>query len=163
MRVKDKSNRTFAWSTFEQLEQDILDNWACLVGRRFDLQLANTDDSDTFSDILRLQQDKTLYLKEIRREFIKMSDDPNQINVIALEFPFPLLQDVKLTAEVKTVFKQIQRLILYCDRSESVGYTMREFITAMLLGALALHDAFKLKMKDRWGLVCKKKISGRLG
>lgn len=165
MNLKEKSTRSFEWSTIEVLETDIVECWVNLVGRKFVLHLAKGEDSDIFYDISQLQQDKFLYLKVTQKGFSKMPDDRKWSDIPTMQSEFPLhdVDAVKLAAEVNTVFNEVQRRIAYIDQKESSEYTMREFISPILLGALAIYDTSNLEEMHPLQLVCEKQVTGEIG
>ena len=136
-----------------------------MVGRKFVLQLAKGEDGDIFSDISQLREGKLVYLKLVRKGFSKMSDDPKWKEIVKVPSDFPELSvdEVTLTKEELFVFNDLQRRIVYFDQAETSEYTMREFISPILLGALAIYDALNPKKDDLLQLVCEKKVSGEIG
>ena len=132
--------------------------------RSFILQLARVDGKETFNDIpdiSQLQEEKTVYLKEIHHEFSQMPDNPEyqKPKQMSLDFPSFPVDDDTLTNEVKIVYNALQKRILYIDEYEATGL----FISPILIGTLALYASFNTENKDPLQIACNEKVIGKVG
>ena len=160
------------------MRNEIIQHWSDeLVGRNFSIRLPNDAKSSDFTDISQVTQATVLNIKLIQKGFSEFKESEAikmaklEVNTIAdikrmklPEFVVLFLSTEKLQSEeTLIVCKELQRRMEYFNLAKSSEYTMREFITPILLGALELYGKFNKLDNTDLQLVCEKRVTGLVG
>ena len=163
----------------ETLREEIIQRWSHeLVGRNFTIRLLNAGDSKEFTDISAVTVTTVLYIILVAQRGFSNFKEYEAIEMAKLGVlkigdidkskppafvDFFVSNDTLQAAETLIVCNELQRRVEYFDLEENSEYTMREFISPILLGALELYGKFNELKKSELKLVCEMKVSGSAG
>ena len=159
------------------MRQEIIQHWSNeLVGRNFSIRLSNAAKSSDFTDISQVTEATLLNIKLIQKGFSDFKESEAiemaklEVKTIAdikrmkpPEFAVLFVSNEELQFEESSIVcKELQRRMEYFNLEKNSEYTMRDFISPILLGALELYGKFNKLDNTDVQLVCEKRVTGQV-
>ncbi len=149
--------------TISRIRDEVKRIWENFQMEEFSLFVNNIINIDNYPDLNLLPDDSTIVIESDCKPFSSYKKIKDVLDLAKIsetiddDSQFPKLADISSINEmVDTVYSDLERRLLACDLRGASEYTMREFISPILAGAIVLINELNIKM------TAEKSITGKL-
>ncbi len=179
-----KVKKHLQFSTYEHLINTVEAEWKSLKQFAYEILLKgkNTKVLQPFSDVRKLKRDSTLVIRKLSKGFSKFHDEEEVLSYIGAmmsssnyfsshvgdpDFPTicsDVIANENLSSAVETIWNELQLRREVIELQHATEYSMREFISPILISCVKLMiDHLKEKQfTEKLVLSCEKKILGNV-